>query len=86
MTTLGRLIGERLDALDMLRTELADGLGITPVSISKWINGRDIVPWRHYVQLSEILHCPLSKILAAAREDSPAHVEQFHRFYRPVSK
>lgn len=85
-TVLGELIEEHLDARDMLRAELADALGITPVSVSKWLNGRDLVPWHHYVQLAEILRVPLQKILTAARADSPAHVERFHRFYRPVGK
>jgi transcriptional regulator with XRE-family HTH domain len=87
MSTLGSLVDEQLHKREMMRAELAEALGITPVSVTKWLNGRAPFPWRHYVHLSEVLHLPLSKILAAAKEDSPAHVEQFQRYvYRPVSR
>jgi len=82
MTRLGRLIDARLNELQLERRQLAEHLGVIPVSVSKWLRpqGDCPIPWRHYAHLSRVLNIPLRDVLAAAEKDWPAHVVQFRRF------
>lgn len=81
-TALARLIEQVLAKQDLSRTELAQALQITPVSVSRWLreSGDCPVPWRHYPELAQVLGVPLKRILHAAEQDHPDHVRLFHRF------
>ena len=81
-TALARLIDAELERRRISRSEFAQALRITPVSVSRWFRkeGDCPIPWRHYPAISEVVGIPLHRVLLAAEKDSPNHVELFYRF------
>lgn len=77
---LTKLMNEKLEEQEWTQNELANRLGIAPMSVSKWMRGKDPVPWHRFIDVSRVLHIPLVTFLRAAREQEPRHAERFERF------
>lgn len=77
---LVRLLNAKLEEREWTRNELANRMDIAPMSISKWLNGQDPVPWHRFLDLCRTLEIPLLTFLRAAKTDEPRHVERFERF------
>lgn len=80
MPPLQRLLNEKLEDRDWTRVELANRIDIAPMSVSKWLNGKDPIPWHRFLDLCRTLEIPLLTFLRAAREEQPDHVDRFERF------
>ena len=77
---LQTLLNRKLEERDWTRAELANRIDIAPMSVSKWLNGKDPIPWHRFLDLCRTLEIPLLTFLRAAREQEPDHVERFERF------
>lgn len=80
MQALTQLLNAKLEEKEWTRSELANRLDIAPMSITKWLNGQDPVPWHRFLDLCQTLDIPLPVFLSVAKKDEPKHVERFERF------
>lgn len=80
MQALTMLLNAKLEEREWTRNELANRLDIAPMSVSKWLNAKDPIPWHRFLDLCRVLDIPLVTFLRAAETQEPNHVERFNRF------
>ncbi|MDP9223296.1 MAG: helix-turn-helix transcriptional regulator [Actinomycetota bacterium] len=66
MQLLEVTIRKRRQALEMAQAELAQRLGVTQQTVSRWEHGTAVPPPRRLVRLAEVLDLELDRLLAYA--------------------
>lgn len=81
--TLADLIERAIDEQELPKWQLAEALGVTPPTISKWIRRtrRDVVPWRHWRRICKVLGISWRQWWAVAERECPIHAQLHRRFY-----
>ncbi len=82
---LGRFLLDLRRAKKLTQVELSQQIGLeATVSISRWENGVDPVPPRHYRSLAHALNTTVERIIALAEHDHPGSEADYHRLAKQL--